>query len=382
MQPVLNAYNPSLTADEVRSLMTAADPTIKAGMELLRNDLTVVEDASNFIVGGTISRGNLDTIHGKMDLVLEKELDWGTALIRPYVVLSAFQSSGIPGQDSFLQGRWNLGAYRPTTPDYVAARSPRQFSVQGYDQLHDLISPVGDSVEFEAQTSYIGAVEYILDLNGHPNYIIDHALWDIGMAAPRVWPIDENTSWLSIINDLLGAVGYRGLWCDWDGYFRSEPYDSPAYRPSEWLYGTETATTILIDRARKIDYFEAPNRWVAVKSNVEDGQIPVEGNGIYTYINQADGLTSVNARGRTITKMLSIEAATQAALVKTAQVTIDADMRIDQVYEVTTGPNPLHWHFDRLTLNDAEFGAPVEVQSRSWSFPLDGSPMSHTWVGV
>jgi hypothetical protein len=172
------------------------------------------------------------------------------------------------------------------------------------------------------------------------------------------------------------------LWADWDGRLRAEPYVPPVARASEWFYDTLVATTIMQDRTRTQDYFEAPNRWVAVRSNLADGQIPIEGNGVYTFVNQSAGKTSVDARGRVITKVLSIEAADQDALSTTANITIDADLRIDQVFNVTTGPNPMHWHFDRVTLADSEFGAAVELQETSWTLPLDGSPMSHSWTSV
>jgi hypothetical protein len=382
MQPKVNSMNPNMTSNEVDALIILPDLMLTNGLELLRPDLSLIADISDGFVSGTISRGNFDVIHGKCELVIDTEMDWGTALLRPYIVLSGYQGSHIPGEDIFLSARYNLGVYYTSTPSYIAGQVPRRYTVQGYDQLQGLISPVGNSVQINAGVSYILAIRTILEDQGYFNHQIDNTRYSTLTITPKVWPIDENTTWLAILNDLLAAIGYRGLWVDWDGQFRSEPYTSPAYRPTEWAYDTDVNDTILLSRSRSIDYFDAPNRWIAVRSSMDDGVIPVEGAGVYTYVNQSTGLTSVDARGRTISKLISIDAVDQAALVASANVTIDADLRIDQNFEVTTGPNPLHWHFDRLTLIDDEFGQPVDVQETEWSLPLDGTAMSHKWTGV
>ena len=376
MQPRTDAvYRPGLSAGDVFDLITASNIQVSGGAELLDRSLTVLEDISIGLVSGSVKRGNNDNIHGTCDVVLETELEWGTALIRPYLRIA------IPGPLG-IGGRWNLGAYFTSTPEYVAGAVPRQFSVQGYDQLEALKSPVGDSYVTPAGVSYLSVIESILVAQGFTAYVLDPARSSTLINQPRSWVLDQNVTWLSVINDLLAAIGYRGLWADWDGRLRAEPYVPPVARASEWFYDTLVATTIMQDRTRTQDYFEAPNRWVAVRSNLADGQIPVEGSGVYTFVNQSAGKTSVDARGRVITKVLSIEAADQDALATTANITIDADLRIDQVFNVTTGPNPMHWHFDRVTLADSEFGAAVELQETSWTLPLDGSPMSHSWTSV
>jgi len=376
MQPRTDAlYRPGLTNTDVFNLITASNLWVGSGCELVTRNLDVVADISDGFAGGTIRRGNLDTIHGTCDVTLETELDWGTALIRPYVVLK------VPGPGG-LTGRFNQGAYFTSTPQYVAGTTPRQFSVQGYDQLEALTSPVGDSYVSPAGVTYLSVIQSILVAQGYTQYVLDPARAGTIINQPRAWPIDQNTTWLSIINDLLAAIGYQGLWADWDGRLRANPYTPPSGRASEWFYDTTQSDTIMDTRKRSFDYFAAPNRWVSIRSNIGDGVVPVEGNGVYTFINQSDGKTSVDARGRVITKVLSIDAADQSALQTTASVTINADLRIDQVFDVTTGINPLHWHFDRVTLADSEFGAAVELQETSWTLALSGGSMSHSWTSV
>ncbi len=128
------------------------------------------------------------------------------------------------------------------------------------------------------------------------------------------------------------------------------------------------------------DYFNAPNRWVAVRSNIAEGETPVEGNGIYTYVNYYQGDTSVEARGRTITApLMQLDVADQETLVKRAQITIDADMSPNTTFDLQTSPNPLHWHFDRLLVNDPAIGIGLNCLCTEWTLPLDGSDMTHKW---
>lgn len=376
MQPRTDpAYRPGLTNGDVFDLITASNIKITTGCELLDRNLVVLGDISDGFIDGKVMRGNNDTIHGKCDVTIETELDWGTAIIRPYMKIET------PGPGGKF-GRWNLGAYFTSTPEYVAGTFPRSYDIQGYDGLQALNDLVGDSYIVPVGKSYLKAVEDILIARGFSQYVIDQSRASTVFSQARAWPIDETTTWLNVINDLLAAVGYRGMWADWDGRLRAEPYDPPSARASEWLYDTYKNQTILIDRKRTQDYFDAPNRWIAVRSNLADGAIPIEGNGVYTFINQNNGKTSVAARERVITKVMSIEAADQSALIQTAGITIDADQRIDSKFDVTTGPNPLHWHFDRLSLLDPEFGAPVEVQEDSWELPLNGDDMQHSWKSV
>lgn len=376
MQPRTDpVIRPGITSAQVFDLMTAPVIRVSAGCELLDQGLNVLEDISTGLRAGSVKRDNNATIHGTCDVTLEKELDWGTAIIRPFMTVTDPGPGGV-------SARFNSGAYFTTTPDYIAGPRPRQFAVQGYDLLQALNNPVGDTYSLSIGAFYLTALENILIAQGFTQYVIDPSRASTAISQPRSWPIDQNTTWLSVCNDLLAAVGYRGLWADWDGRLRAEPYLPPSGRASEWYYDTINYQTILIDRKRSQDYFNAPNRWVFTRSNLGDGAVPVEGNGIYTYVNQVDGKTSVAARNRVITKVVSIEAADQSALVQTAGITIDADTRIDTKFDLTTGPNPLHWHFDRITLADSEFGSAYEVQESGWTLPLNGDPMSHSWTAV
>jgi len=364
-----------------RQLLTDADvrriirdePAVEfsAGLELLDMGLQVLDDVTDDFTGGSVARNAYATLHGTATLGLTRVVDWGRAIVRPYIKMS----------DGTTTPRFNLGAYFTSTPERVIGESPETYAVAGYDILHGLATTVGEAYAVDAGVGYLQAVATILATQGYSRVVMDQDAAGVVLPSARVWPIDEQTKWLTIVNDLLGAVGYQGIWSDWDGWLRVHRYQSPSARASEWTYDVDPVTSML-DTLRRLrrDYFDAPNRWVAMRTNHIDGPAPVEGNGIFTYVNQFAGDTSVEARGRIISKVVPVEAADQASLIAAAQRTIDADTRTSATMSLASFSNPLHWHFDRLTLNDPSVGPVADVLSTTWTLPLDGSLMTHGWT--
>ena len=373
MQPPTAPPRDGLTQAQVVALIQDSPALIVGrGAERIDLSLAVVEDLSADFAGGRVERKSYANLHGQAELAFSRALDWGSAIVRPYMTLS----------DGVVTARFNLGAYYTTTPETQLGEDPPTWTVTGHDILLVLNDLVGESYAVAAGQSYLAAVEAILLDQGVLAYVIDQAAADRVLPSARTWPIDENTTWLTIVNDLLGAVGYAGAWSDWDGKIRCTPYANPGDRAPEWLYDVEDATSMLTSRRTlSDDYFDAPNRWVAVRSNNVDGPAPVEGNGIWTWQNDTNGPTSVQARGRVITApILQLDVADQTALIAAAQQQIDADRRRRTSVAVGTSPNPLHWHFDRVAVADPAMGsALLDVLCTSWTLPLDGGDMSHEW---
>lgn len=371
MQPLLAAPRQLLDAEAVVALLQDW-PAVRMsnGLELIDESLALIEDISGDFAGGSVSRNSYATLHGTASLGISRRLDWGSAIVRPYVVLD----------DGVTSARFNLGAYFTSVPRWTVDKTPATYPVDAVDILHGLASLVGESYAVEAGTGYLAAVEQILLDRGYTRYVLAPEAADKTLPAPMAWPLDDKTTWLNIVNDLLAAVGYAGMWSDWDGQLRGEPYLPPADRAPEWLYTVDPATSMTGEsRTVERDLFYAPNRWVFVR-NTTDGPAPVEGDGIYTYVNETVGDTSVAARGRVVSRVEFVDAADQAALEARAWVTIDADMRIPQKLSIPTFPNPLHWHFDKLSLDDPGVADPyADVLGTQWSLPLDGGDMQHEW---
>lgn len=363
-----------LSAEQVIGLLQDADGVlVDPGCELLNSALQVVDDVSGWLKGGTVSRNAYNTLHGTCAIAISTALDWGTAIIRPYMTLS----------DGVIAARFNLGAYYTSTPTESLQEDPRTYDVQGYDIIHALDDRVGESYSVAAGTDYLSAVEEILLARGYTQYIIDPSATGKTLPQSRSWALDDNVTWLTIVNDLLSAVGYAGVWSDWDGRLRCEAYVRPLDRGPEWIYTVDPRTSMMATgREITADYYDAPNRWVGVRSNILDGAAPTAGDGIFTYINEFYGPTSVAARGgRVITAdILHLDVADQASLEAEVMRRVDDDLRLKKTQSVSTFPNPLHWHFDRIGVReDPSIPTVTEMLGTAWTLPLNGEDMQHEW---
>lgn len=371
MQPYITPVRDTLTSAAVIALIRDSTAvTFAGGCELLTGmDLLLAEDITDDLVNGSVSRAAYADLHGSASLRISRDLPFGNALLRPYIMLS----------DGVTEARFNLGVYFADTPARDLSEFPISYSVECQDILAVLDDAVGDAYAVAKGANYLDAVESILLARGVVRYSIDRSSSAV-LPTDRVWMFDEQTTWLTIVNDLLGAIGYAGIWSDWDGALRCGRYISPRDRSTEWTYDTQPLTSMLGNRSTRKDFYDAPNRWVFYRTNNIDGPAPTEGAGVYTYVNNYLGETSVEARGgREITKVVGIDAADQDSLVLAAQRTIDADSAIPTKIVASTFPNPLHWHFDVLRVEDDRMGVPAKVLGSQWTLQLDGGDMGHEW---
>lgn len=374
MQTIVEDVRSGVSAAQVIYLIQeSSNMQVGCGLEVTDVNQVNVEDISADFAGGTIERQSYATLHGTAQLGISRELEWGWAIVRPYMTLS----------DGLIKARFNLGAYATNTPKRPTKESPPTWDVTAYDLLYRLDTVVGDSYSVAAGTPILDRVEEILIARGYTRYIIDQSRADDVTTDIRTWILDPSVHWLTIVNDLLGLIGYQGIWSDWNGYLRCQPYQRPIDRPSEWYLADGDFSILGGDAEIEFDYHAAPNRWVGYRSNNIDSPAPVEGNGRYTFINDSVGPTSIDARGGlVITRAEGIESVSQADLIARVQAMADADMSVPTRITTTTGPHPLFWHFDRLLIDDPRIGVPSEVLSTHWTLPLNGDAMTHEWSSI
>lgn len=374
MQQLTASPRDGLTAAQVSSLLTADAVEVSAGLELLDTTDTVVSDISDSLAGGEVSRSNYAAVHGTCRLQVEQALQWGRDRVRPYMVLS---SGGV-------SARFNLGVFVLTTPDSQLGDSVVVYDVTGYDKLYLLQSPVGDTYTVAAGASYLQAVKDAIAAAGAgSNVNLDSTKSGATLPAAMVWPLssEKQATWLQVVNDLLAAVGYRGVWCDQDGYFRSEPYLAPVNRAVEWTFDLSSAANVVAeDRKVTADVWATPNWWRFIRNGLTTA--PAEGSGQYTVINQSSGITSIDSRGRTVRKVVFLDAADQASLVTQGDRIVTQDKQVSATVAFSTGPFPIAGHFDVATYADAANGGSWKVQAREWRQPLDGGDVSWTWERV
>lgn len=373
MQPRVTPERATVTAEQIEALIkTDASIIIGFGAELLDRDLNVISDVSDSLRTCTVNRDNLATLHGTCSFTISTKLVWGRAVFRPFITID----------NGTIKARFNQGAYFTSTPETVTDSFPRTYTVNGFDILNALNTLVGDSYAINNGDAYLTAVESILTNLGYTKYVIDPVRAGTTAPASKGWPIDENTTWLQIVNELLAAVGYQPIYSDWNGRLRCEAQPATLIAP-EWTYTRGQFDGQLVPgQSIAHDFFATPNRWVGIQGNTEAGNAaPTEGAGVYTYVNENNGETSVNERQQTITRVLTITAADQAALVAAVMAEVAKDTHVGTTIEASTSANPLHWHNDVASVETLELGIST-VQVTKWSMDLRTGAMSHSWSVV
>lgn len=380
MQPLRDGPRSHLTRAQVISLIENSDSMeIDRGLELIDQNLAVLEDISDTFLGGTVERYSYAILHGRASLVLSRPLDWGTAIVRPYLTIS----------DGVTTARFNLGAYYTDVPEHTFGKP---YEVNAVDILDRLYDPVGTSFSIPKNAGYLDAAEDVILSRGYPpgTFLIDPRDRFKTLPGPKTWALSEGLTWLRVVNEIANTMGYRGVWSDWNGRLRLGPYVQPSKRSVEWQYTTADLRRNIVQPERSIttDLYRVPNRWLVHRTNMGTGAetpnpveaTPVLGAGIAEYINHSLGPTSVEARGgRVITRVVGVESADQKALVRRARSIAEGDIDTTTKVAVTTGLNPLQWHFDRIDFEDPEgqMGGPMMVTA--WTLPLSPGVMEQAW---
>jgi len=365
-----------LTAAERTALIEGHGVWVDAGCELLDADDNLLVDISADLVadGSSVDWSETNTIHGTCTIVVSRELNWGAHRVRPYMLLSS---------DGATWYRWDLGVFLLTTPQRRADITPVTYSVAGFDKLDILNTPLGRSFSVAATDPILTVVTTLINAAGEDRVGMDMtAATTTGLA--RVFSIADNWTTLTVVNDLLASIGYFPLWVDRTGVYRSMPYQAPAERATVWPYSTaSTTTTVTDDRTLTADFYAAANQIVGVNDDPGQGSVPVEGTGIYTATNAADGPTSIAERGGRITRrVITGSYASQAALVAAVTQELDAEKRVTNLLEMSVSPNPVHGHLDVVAYTDPDLGISGRYLVTGWSLPLDGSDMRLSLRGV
>lgn len=362
-------------ADVERLIRDTPAVIVGRWLELIDQDLNILEVVGE-LEDGSIRRNSYADNHATASLKVGRELDWGGGIVRPVITLS----------DGITTAPFRLGAYYLDTPKKSFDRSPATYDIECTDILDGLSGGVGTSFALPTGKPVLEAAEDIVILLGYTQYVIDQDQSAATINAPGFSrPITDAPTWRSVLNDLMAMVGYAGVWSDWDGRLRMEPYIRPQDRAIEWIYSDDDTTGMIqVEREIEDDYYAVPNEWTFYRNNLEEGAAPLPGAGIYSYRNDVNGRSSVEARnGRVVSAPAEgIEAASQASLEAAAQSRIDADMSLVRRVTANTDINPLHWHFDVCYVDDAAMGTPFRALVSEWTLPLRGRSMSQTWTVV
>ena len=290
--------------------------------------------------------------------------DWLTIRLRPVFVMTA------P-----VVGEFPLGVFIPATPRSVTdGTAGLRYDVELYDRLHVLAgAKCTRTYVVEVGTAIVPLVRSLIAEHGEGLASIADSPAVVRVAMS--W--DTGTSWLRIVNDLLGAAGFVALSYDGEGVARSAPYVPPAARPVEWVFEDGPASIRGEELAVDADYFDVFNQVVAVASS--SGEEP-ELRAVAENFDR--GPLSRQQLGRWVTRHEpAVDAANLAAL------QAYADRLLAEADEMTVGATIEHGWLPFLGLNDRAravdslTGVDVTGSVSEFSVPLDPTELVTTKIG-
>jgi hypothetical protein len=334
--------------------------------ELLTSSGIKIRELDN-VLGGTIANDFTAEIKrtAKFTILDDGSINYLSQRIRPW--------AGIMMPDgTFME--WPMGVFLLTSPKRSVDISGTVVrDVEAYDQTMVLIDDVvtaryyvGPNVEYTAAIS-----ELLANTQGIIGYSIVSST--TRTVAALEW--EPGTSKSQIINDLLAAINYEGLWFDSNGTARAAPYVSPADREAEFTYQTDDVSTILPDAEVDVDYYKVPNRWVLIVSNPDQPPLRAE-----IVNNDPFSPTSTINRGRVVTRVIpDATAPNQGVLNDIAQRYRDEDGQLFETVAFKSGLMPIHENGDVFDFAYFDLNVAGRFLELSWSVELiQGSEMTHT----
>lgn len=291
------------------------------------------------------------TIGATVSFAVTRELDWGTARVRPNVTVT--DATG-------ASESWDLGVFVLDTPERVIAETPPTWQVQGSDLTAVLDTPAGAAMQVTTSDYVLTKVADLI-VAQVPGATVNLSPVSVLTACTEwSWPLDESNTVLRIVNDLLAQVGYEPLWCDRDGTFRSDPVPVVATRTPVLTIDADADVPVVgEDRTVVHDMWSSPNQWTFV-AEAPAGDAPVEGAGLYVVANAFDGPSSISERGgRVVRKVVRLAVADQTALQALGDAIVAADRAQTMVIRAVASPLPGLWHATPVRYVDA--AVPVDA---------------------
>jgi hypothetical protein len=356
-------------------IITGRFLNVRAGCELLDEDLNLVQDISDtMVLDGQIEHTSFNRIAGTCKLTFDADYLWHINRFRPYLVLT---------DEDGNEAQYNMGVYMLNTPRRATGKTPARYEAEGYDLISLLDTPYGSSYSLPQGSSYLSTIASLLDAAGVPSYDIDQTAAASTTPMDLLWRLDNDNTWLKIINDLLLGIGYLELYCDRNGTLQAKPFLFPQDKSAVWVYDTESATTIALEELQsETDLHEIPNKWI-FRRNVPSQALPTEGDGLYTVINSTDSQTSTGERGSNrppVTIIIDVDTAyTQTELEITGDRIVDRMKQPSLELTLSAGINPTHFHYEVVTVTAPALGlAAAKFYVESWTLPIGSNAMQLT----
>lgn len=249
----------------------------------------------------------------------------------------------------------------------------RSIAVEAYDRGWRVESTKTESmIYFAAGTNYLEAVKTLLEQAGITTVIETPTA--AALAEDRQeWAV--GTSFLTIVNQLLGEINYKELWFNQNGIAILEPVLTPTAENITHTLDSDDVSSLLLPELRKeTDAFSAPNVFICICSNL-DMDVPMVATSVNE--NPASPLSTIS-RGRRICSVEYVDnIANQAELQTYADKKRDNSMIRGETLIAQTALLPGFGVDDVTALHFNDFSG--ICMERAWTMELSvGGTMSHT----
>lgn len=201
------------------------------------------------VTGGSLDYSAASRIKfgGSIDMVDVDDIDWLEARLRVWTHVDDIE--------------WPLGLYVPSVPKDAWSEGEKSWTVELLGKLTTLdTDEVPAPVAYPAGTNGIEAVREQIEAAGQIGVAITDS--DKTLNDAMVWA--AGTPRLTIINDILHAIGYWALSTDRLGRFVAEPYIRPAARPERYPLLDGVSSIYVDEFEHEQDIYSIPNRYVLI----------------------------------------------------------------------------------------------------------------------
>ncbi len=349
-------------ADVVKSMLTAPCRAVRFRFELLdrnlqyKRDLRTVESAS---IEFDSTQSIMRTARFSMR---DDNIDFLNARIRPVM--------GVRISKNVTWAEWPLGVFALSSPARTSVGGAIARSVEAYDLNQTLKTNCpGERLYYPSGTLYTDAVTNLLYLAGYPRANI--------RSSPKTLPaaieFAPAASFLEDINALLAAIEYTPIYPDENGIFTATEIRGPTENDVGFIYTTNTASIIKDGAVENVDYFSLPNRFIAVVSNADYGEL------VATWDNDdPESPLSTVHRGIVAETLTVNDIADQRTLEAYVERVGRERSVVDGNIEFQTALMPVHGYKDIFQFEHENLGINGYYQETAWSMELTaGGTMTH-----
>lgn len=291
------------------------------------------------------------------DFEYNPDIDWLADRLQPVLEIDGVKTT--------------LGIYLPATVTFSEDNTAESVHVEAYDQCWIVRDTKAETMPYFASGSnYIDVVQGLLVACGISQILVTPTSDTLGYAR-QDWQL--GTSYLNIVNQLLGEINYKPLWFNGEGVAILEPQSTPDPTKIQHTLNKDDIQSLLLPSiSRESDIYSAPNVFICALSNVNETPVTVTVEN-----NNPQSPLSIMRRGRRVVQFTRVDdIANSTALEAYARRQMFESMTTGEIIDVSTAIFPgygvgdivaLHW--DDLTALCIE---------RGWTIQLGaGGTMTH-----